>query len=193
MGMKNDVCVKKTKYCKRIKQVVFAVVMALIAAVFVVTAVSRISGKTLSVFGFTVYRISSDSMQPTLRTGDIILCRDCDPTDLSEGDIITYEGVAGELAGKNVTHRVFRSPYRLNGEIYVITKGDDNPVEDTPVEVSRVKGRFVAKLKWLRFLYDFIISPWGKILLVLLLLLFIALEAHSLIKGFRARRSELKR
>ena len=159
------------EYLKKIKNLVLAVGLFLLVAAFVVTLVSRINGKTPSLFGFSFYRISSDSMQPSLKVGDIILCRTCDPETLCEGDIITYEGRAGEFAGKNVTHRVVKTLYRSADGGYLVTKGDDNPAEDTPIQASQVKGVFVAKLFVLRFIYQLFVTPWGLVILFSLILL----------------------
>lgn len=150
----------------RIKNIVFAVVLFLLFTAVIITLVSRVNGKTPSLFGYSMYRISSDSMTPSLSVGDIILSHECDPETLRDGDIITYEGTVGEFSGRDVTHRVVRAPYRENGEVYLVTKGDDNPAEDTPIRSTQVKGVFVAKLGIMRFLYSLFLTPWGYILLM---------------------------
>ena len=170
------------KALRLLKNILLTLLTLILVAVAIATAVTRISGSTPSLFGYSIYRISSESMKPNLRTGELILCRVCAPEDIVEGDIITYEGEVGEFAGKNVTHRVVRAPYSESDGVYIVTKGDDNPAEDTPIEVSRVKGRFVCKLRALRLLYDFFSSPWGIIALAVLVVFAFSGELISLVR-----------
>ena len=93
--------------------------------------------------------------------------------ELKAGDIITYDGRSGDFAGKRVTHRVVKEPYlnEANGKYYLVTKGDDNPAEDTPITTDQVTGKYVKKLDWLQRLYDFFLTPWGLLTLIGLIVL----------------------
>lgn len=162
---------KVFKTIRIIKNAIFAVILVALTAIVVLTVVTRISGKTPSIMGYTIYRVSSGSMVPTFKVGDIILCKDCDPIKLKKGDIITYDGTTGQFAGKCVTHRVVKEPYKKGGEYLLVTKGDDNPVEDTPIKTSQVTGKFQTKVEVLKSLYGFFITPWGLLIMILLILL----------------------
>lgn len=154
-----------------IKNTFFAVILTLFAVVLVFTMVSRVSGKAPSLMGYSVYRISSGSMEPTLKIGEVILSKECDVTSLKVGDIITYEGEAGEFKDKIVTHRVVREPYYESGNYYLVTKGDDNPADDTPISGDQVLGKMECELGFISALYDFFITPWGLISIILLIVL----------------------
>lgn len=154
-----------------IKNVFFAVILVTLTGVIVLSLVTRFSGKTPSMFGYTMYRVSSGSMKPTLQVGDIILCEDCDPLKLKNGDIITYNGISGQFEGKRVTHRVFKQPYKVDGNYYLVTKGDDNPLEDTPIPVSCVSGKYLYKLDIIRGFYEFFLTPWGLLAMIALIIL----------------------
>lgn len=162
---------KVLRTIRLIKNIIFAVILITLVGIIVLTVVTRISGKTPSIMGYTMYRVSSGSMTPTLKVGDIILCRECDPMTLQQGDIITYDGRVGQFAGMRVTHRVVKPPYKENGNYYLITKGDDNPTEDSPVELGDVKGIFIQKVDLLRSLYDFFLTPWGLLAIIALIIL----------------------
>ena len=164
---------KAFKILKTIKNVVLVVFFASLLCVLALTLISRVNGETPSVFGYTIYRVSSASMTPFLQVGDIILCRECDPMTLQDGDIITYNGTSGDLAGKRVTHRVVQEPYQnaADGQYYLVTKGDDNPIEDTPIRISQVTGKMQRKLGLLKHLYDFFITPWGLLTILALIIL----------------------
>lgn len=166
----------ETKFRKTfriIKNVLFITIMVFAVSLVIITLTARINGSTPSVFGYSVYRVSSGSMEPYLEVGDIILTQECDPMELKQGDIVTYDGKSGQFAGKRVTHRVDKAPY-LNeddGKYYLITKGDNNPVEDTPITTSQVKSVFVTKIEFLKGIYNFFITPWGLLVLIALIII----------------------
>lgn len=161
------------KTLRIIKNVIFALIMTVIVGLLIITLTARINGETPSIFGYTVYRVSSGSMVPSLEVGDIILSRECDPMTLKNGDIITYDGKSGQFAGKRVTHRVVTEPYfdSERGEYCLVTKGDDNPIEDTPITASQVTGIMVRKIGVLKWLFDFFVTPWGLLTIIGLIIL----------------------
>ena len=167
------------------KNIVLGVVFGMLVCLLVIILTARIHGETPKLFWHAVYRVSSASMTPYLQIGDIILCEDCDPMTLKNGDIITYNGTEGQLAGKRVTHRVVREPYLnpADGKYYVVTKGDDNPTEDSPVELSQVTGKYVQKIELLKNIYDFFVTPWGLITVIALILLAFSTEIYNLIRA----------
>ena len=156
-----------------IKNILFAIVMVVLVGLIVITMISRINGGTPSVFGFALYRVSSGSMQPALQVGDIILSSECDPMELKQGDIITYDGTVGEFAGKRVTHRVVGEPYynENDGRYYLVTKGDDNPVDDTPILTTQVTGKYLGKVEFMKWIYDVFVTPWGLLILIALIII----------------------
>lgn len=161
------------KVLKIVKNTIFAVVLASLVILLLFTITARINGETPTLFGFTIYRVSSGSMEPFLKVGDIILTKNCDPMELKEGDVITFNGTSGELEGKRVTHRVVKKPYYNDTEdgYYLVTKGDDNPVDDNPIKTSQVTGIFVGKIEFLKWIYDIFITPWGLLILLALIIL----------------------
>ena len=162
---------KALRILKIIKNITVTTIFVTVVIALILTLIARVNGEVPSLFGFSVYRVSSASMVPTLEVGDIILSSECDPETLRTGDIITYEGMSGQLMGKRVTHRVVKEPYVENdGEVYLVTKGDDNPVEDTPIPISRVTGRMVTKIGFLKELYNFFVTPWGLLIVIVLII-----------------------
>ncbi|MEM7326245.1 MAG: signal peptidase I [Actinomycetota bacterium] len=80
--------------------------------------------------------VTSGSMAPTVRTGDVVFVAEPSRDSVAQNSIIMYQ--AGN--GQNVLHRVFS----VEGDEY-LTKGDANPTPDsTPVQLDEVRG--VARL-----------------------------------------------
>ena len=78
--------------------------------------------------------ITSGSMWPALKKGDLVLIKGIDSRDdITLGDVVVYTNKAGFTI-----HRVIE----LN-EATLITKGDANNVADSPINYDEVVGRAV--------------------------------------------------
>lgn len=159
------------KVLRIIKNVILSVVIVFLSLILILTVVSRIMGKAPSLFGFSLYRVSSGSMTPELAVGDIILVRQCEGTSVQKGDIVTYSATEGVMEGRLVTHRVAEAPYQKNGVYYVVTKGDANLQNDDPIKASQITAKLVVKLAFLNFFFDFFATPWGLLALIALIIL----------------------
>lgn len=81
-----------------------------------------------SVGGYMPLIVLTDSMYPTIESGDLIICHTEDPENIVEGDIISFFDPAGN-GTSIVTHRVLEVTSQ-DGELAFRTKGDGNNVED---------------------------------------------------------------
>ena len=69
--------------------------------------------------------VLSGSMEPAMQRGDVLFLSKNDP--IVNGDIIVYE-----IEGENIpiVHRVVTQQFNDKGELQLLTKGDNNPVDD---------------------------------------------------------------
>lgn len=170
---------------RRVKNVALIAIIAALAVVMAVTVISRVMGMPPTIFGLSMFRVSSGSMEPALAVGDIIVVQACDGSTVKENDIVSYLSDSGETTGQIVTHRVFKAPYQKGDSIYLVTKGDANPTEDRPILATQIKGRLLCKLPFLKWLFDVFSTPWGLLALIALVLLAFSGELIRLIKIFR--------
>lgn len=77
--------------------------------------------------------ITSGSMWPALKVGDLILVQGVDPQELKVGDIVVYSNERGFTI-----HRIIEIDQAKG---MLTTKGDANNVSDAPVKISDVFGR----------------------------------------------------
>lgn len=91
-------------------------------------------------FGVRPALISGHSMDPTLMVGDIAITREVSASDIEVGDIVRYR-----LGGTSILHRVLEIR-REGGRTVFITKGDNNNVEDRPVDESQLEGKLVVTI-----------------------------------------------
>ena len=82
---------------------------------------------------YPVASITSGSMWPALKEGDLVLIKGVDKQELKVGDIIVYENKKGFTI-----HRIIE----LNEET-LETKGDANNISDSPIKYEKVVGRTV--------------------------------------------------
>ena len=91
------------------------------------------------VTGVRIATVLSDSMQPEMSTGDMIVVRPVDASQIKVGDVILFRSPADPEA--RIAHRVVDIASSSSGLAFV-TKGDANQVADhAPVPADRVLGR----------------------------------------------------
>ena len=122
---------------------VFAWIILILA--FLVTLVVFSSDKNNGVanlFGYMPMTVESDSMVPTFSKGDLIICKDIDDINaLKEGDVITFWTIIDGKRVKN-THRIV-GINESDGSKSFVTRGDNNPVDDTlPANSSDIIGKW---------------------------------------------------
>ena len=70
--------------------------------------------------------VVSGSMEPVMYRGDIVIV-DQNPSSVQVGDIVVYKAT---WVNEDVIHRVKEIYKTSDGNTYLITKGDNNPVPD---------------------------------------------------------------
>jgi signal peptidase len=78
--------------------------------------------------GYIPLIVLSDSMNPLIESGDVIICRTVDAEDIAKGDIIAFIDPAGDGTSV-VSHRV-TSIINKDGALSFRTQGDANNAED---------------------------------------------------------------
>ncbi len=172
---------KKTAEVKRVLPIARAVKTAvcwILVAILTLAVVTffflRSSGDSPSVFGCSLHRIESPSMEPEIRLGDIIINIDIkDASEIRVGDIVTFNS-GPEYNNVRVTHRVVTEPHdNGSGRMVLVTKGDRNDEDDGEIDVASVESKFSRRAGFLTLIYHFFFSGWGiAVFLILLALIF---------------------
>lgn len=83
-----------------------------------------------SIFGRIPLIVLTESMDPEIKSGDLIICDEVDPKELNEGDVISFFDPDGN-GSTIVTHRIIGViTDTKTGELSFRTKGDNNNIED---------------------------------------------------------------
>jgi len=105
-------------------------VLMLAVAVLVVGLPAAIGGSAMTVL--------TQSMEPTLPPGTLVVVKPTAADDIAVGDVMTYQIRSGEAAV--VSHRVISKTY-ADGVVSFTTQGDNNPLPDAePVQAVQIKG-----------------------------------------------------
>ena len=108
--------------------------------------------------------VSSQSMQPALNYGDLILMRGEPASSVAIGDVIAFNVPSpyDKVAASPTVHRVI-GKWTENGEIYFTTKGDGNAKADAwVVSAENVIGVYTqSKIPYVGSLVIFLKSPLG--------------------------------
>ena len=172
---------------RKIVNVLTTVLLVVLVAVVVMVFIARITGHSPSIFGYHIFRVSSGSMEPELAVGDVILVKSADPADIHENDIVTYNGVEGDFAGKVITHRVVEEPTNDGGIWLYQTKGDaEGSIADPKITYDQIEGKFVTKLAFLNKIYTFFLSPYGLITFIFIIIALFGYEMISLVLSYKS-------
>lgn len=192
LGEKKVEKLKKSLGVARIvKNVLCWTLVAILAMAIVVFMITKLSGGTPKLFGYTINRIVSGSMSPELEIGDVIISKVVTDTDeVHVNDIVTFQGGV-DFENQKVTHRVLVSPYSAsNGQIVIVTKGDANEIDDGEIVFDDVESKYISKVDILKSVYNFFFSKWGLIIFIFLLLLIFFDEIMNIIKLIVSGREE---
>ena len=182
-----DVTVRKPGVGRKIVNVLTTVLLVLLVAIVILVFIARVTGHSPSVFGYHIFRVSSGSMEPTLNVGDVILVKSPPPSAIHENDIVTYNGLEGDFAGKVITHRVVEEPEEDGGIWYFQTQGDvEGSLPDPKITYDQIEGKFITKLTVLNHIYSFFLSPYGLITFVFIIIALFGYEMISLVLSYRS-------
>lgn len=158
----------------------------LVIAVFVMLAyvfVQRITGREPEILGYRMNYIRTGSMEPTIKSGDVILCRRVDAAEVKLDDVITYANdgrITSLPEGETVCHRVVAEPYTEEGVLYIPTKGDANSEADPVITGEQVIGRYLKTLTIMTLFYKVFLTKWGFLIVIIPLALLLVVELYRL-------------
>lgn len=132
---------------KKKKNKVFDFIFCLIAVLIIIGSFMFIkmnkAGEQTPIFGYRFFSVLSGSMEPTIKTGSVIIVKESTPDQIHKGDIITFKA---PNSNNIVTHRVNKVIRDLEGFKFE-TKGDANNAADPAlIQKENIVGKTV---KWI--------------------------------------------
>ncbi len=128
---------KLLKICRKIFQIVLNILLVLIGLLLLIAIYNLYNVKVLkkdytNYFGYTTFNITSGSMEPTIYKEDYVFVK-LNNKNIKKGDIITFK------TNKTIiTHRIVEIDKDT-----ITTRGDNNNVNDAPINRKEVIGKVV--------------------------------------------------
>lgn len=143
---------------KRVTKKIFKyIILIVLLILFAINLILSFEENT-HILGIYMFNIVSESMEPTLEKNDVVIVKKCKPTELREGDIVTFS-----QDGRVVSHRIINMT-RENGSVILTTKGDNNKIPDPdPIEEHQVYGKVLYRIKKIGKIISYIQNARGFI------------------------------
>ena len=148
-------------FLKFLWTIVRTILSILIVALLAVIITQRVSNNKMSVAGFRVFTVVTESMIPEYIVGDTIITKSIDQSDIKIGDDVTYLGTVDSFRDKIVTHRVIKIEKDEDGQYIFQTKGIANEKEDPKINGSQIFGKVLYKVKSISYLNSVIGNLYG--------------------------------
>lgn len=170
--MKYDIdSIKKRKEINnRIKKIIFIFLVIMLYNIVLLYMSYIDKFDTPQFYIYKAYIISTESMEPTINKGDVIIIKKTKKENLKENDIITYKD-----KGEVITHRIVE--IKPNGNKY-ITKGDNNESRDEgSLTFEDIEGKFVFKIPHLG---NMVSGLKNGIVIILTILIFLIIHLNRI-------------
>lgn len=125
--------------------ILLTTITVLIALLCLYMAIQVLSQGYVDLGGYSLFRVVTGSMEPTLPVGSLLVARQVDMQNIQVGDIICFRAQEAAIFGKMVTHRVVEVFAGVDGSLLFETKGDANPVLDGYLVTE---ANYVGKVIW---------------------------------------------
>lgn len=190
----DDLELKQNPVKRRINLLITALlVFAVILCLWV--AVQVLSRGYVNLFGYSLFRVVTGSMEPTIPVGGLLICRQVDMEVIQAGDIICFRAQESAIFGKMMTHRVTGILPALDGSLMFETKGDANLALDSYLVTQT---NFVGKVIWhtgansvLSSIFSFFTNKIGFLACIVLpILLLSGLLMKDCVKNIRSELQE---
>ncbi|MBQ7500409.1 MAG: signal peptidase I [Clostridia bacterium] len=116
---------------KQVKRyTVSTVILIAVVLLCLVIAVQVMSQGYANIFGFSVFRVVTGSMEPTMPIGTVLVTKKTEIYKIEVGDIVCFKSEETSSFGIIITHRVVKKQSDAYGRVELETKGDANPAAD---------------------------------------------------------------
>ncbi|WP_187120174.1 signal peptidase I [Methanomassiliicoccus luminyensis] len=155
---------------KRLSQLGTVVVVVLLAI--------ALTGLLAPIFGYRLDVVQSGSMEPNIGVGDLVITAPEEFSDIRTGDVISFRSPDN---GVLICHRVVGVD-ESNSTLQ--TKGDANEDNDPYVlKEQHVVGKVVANIPLMGYAVDFLKTPFGWAVIIMLFALVLVMGNDKGAKG----------
>jgi len=147
-------------------------VVLLVSVILCLTVIVQVmTNGYVQIGGYSLFRVVTGSMEPTLPVGSLLVCRKTPAQEIRVGDIVCFVSREPNMMGKVITHRVVHIHQDAGAAPLLETKGDANLSADSElVSANYLIGRVDHYAKDGSFMPSFINILTDKIGFLMLVL-----------------------
>lgn len=173
---KTEKKVEKKSFIKSFLNIISNILLVALSVFIIYMLVFMFKGmkgnETPTILNHQIYVVRSNSMNPTFKTGSLLVVKLVNTGDIQINDIITYRRPNDSIA---TTHRVV-DIIEDDGRAFV-TRGDANNVDDpVPVSENHVVGTVSTAIPLLGYLIGFVRTKQGLLVVIIIPALLIILS-----------------
>lgn len=174
---------------QKVRRIIGLILVAiLLFSVFYISYI-RITDKPPGFFGYRFIRVPSETMEPVLDIGEVVIVSTVEPSSLVKGDVIAYKGEESYLKGQLVTHQISKDPYKEDGVYYFTTRGlKPELVDDPEISEYQIIGKVTHKIPYIGTIYDFFTEWYGMLLFLILIAIAFADDAIKIYNKIREKK-----
>ena len=116
--------------------VVSALIFILAIVIFISAIIARRENRPLEIFGYSTAIVQTDSMEPYIKVGDLIVVRSADISSAKIGDYAVFISRSAAIYGERVVHEVIEIG-EDEGGYYIITRGK-NYIDESSVPTEKI-------------------------------------------------------
>lgn len=173
----------KKKLGKIIGYILLGIICSLIVYIIIKVIIGLATNTPTCLFGYYFMVVATNSMEGTINVGEMVIIKKVAYSSINVNDIISFYCIdpTQMIYGEVITHRVIGIDSLTNG---LITKGDNNPIQDTYlVSESNFLGKVVSINPTIGKIFSFFKSSNITIFLIIFVILFaiIAMETKNIL------------
>ena len=135
---------KRKEKQKTVKKIIEVIAIILIYNIILIAISSANKINVINIFGYKSYIIKTNSMEPTINIGDVVITKEVKEKDIKVGDVITFM-----QDGEVITHRITNIE-NYDQKAQYTTKGDNNNIEDTfKILYEDIEGKHILTIPYL--------------------------------------------
>ena len=184
--MKYDVeSINKRKEKEKIVKRIIEIIAIILIYNIILIIISSINGKDFSILGYKAYIVNTNSMEPTIEVGDIVIIKKVKAEKLNQGDVITFT-----REGEVITHRITKIETEEKSTQY-ITKGDNNNTEDTlKIKYEDIIGKEILTIPQLGKAMQLLDSKIILLIIILIILIcaFVKIQKKEKLENRREKK-----
>lgn len=184
--MKYDVeSINKRKEKEKIVKRIIEIIAIILIYNIILIIISSINGKDFSILGYKAYIVNTNSMEPTIEVGDIVIIKKVKAEKLNQGDVITFT-----QEGEVITHRITKIETEEKSIQYV-TKGDNNNTEDTlKIKYKDIIGKEILTIPQLGKAMQLLDSKIILLIIILIILIcaFVKIQKKEKLENRREKK-----